>query len=225
LCFFIMLVAMSEIKQEDKFRQVADSIRQAFGYDSALFSAPGDETPMNSLIRELQAIIIPPNESREGDTDEEGIEGRVQKVTDVREGIEIVVGGKITFDRFSAVLKPAADERIARAAEKIRGKNTKVIVRGHATSEPLPPDSPYDSPMRLSYARAEAVAGALERHGVRPIRIRIEANGDREPINSQAYTEGRRAANRRVEIIVTEALVQDYAGQPLAVEEETPSDG
>ena len=224
LCFFVLLVAMSEIKEEEKFRQVVQSIRNAFGYESSLDTAPGDMDPVNALMQELQSIILPPQQSMQGDTDEEGIDGRVQKVTDVRDGIEIVVGGRIAFDRFSAVLKPRAEERIARVAEKIGGKNTKIIVRGHATREPLPEDSLYDNPLRLSYARAEAVADTLVRHGVRAARIRIEANGDREPINSQAYTEERRAVSRRVEIIVTEALLQEYAGKPMTGEQEEPPD-
>ena len=220
LCFFVIMLAMSELKQEDRFRQVAESIRQAFGYDSSLYSIPGDRTPVNSLLRELERIIVPREKNNEGDTDEEGLDGRVQKVSDIREGIEIVVGGRIAFDRFSAVLKPAAEERVARVAEKIRGHNTKIIVRGHATREPLPEDSLYENPMRLSYARAEAVADTLVRNGIRAERIRIEANGDREPINAQAYTEKRRAVNRRVEIIVTETLLQEYAGRLLTDEEE-----
>jgi chemotaxis protein MotB len=224
LCFFVLLVAMSEIKQEDRFRMVVESIRTAFGYESSLDTAPGDVTPLNALIRELQAIIVPPQQRMTGDTDEEGIDGRVRKVTDVRNGIEIVVGGRIAFERFSAVLRPMAEERLARVAEKIRGKNTKIIVRGHATREPLPEDSLYEDPMALSYARARAVGDSLERNGVRSARIVIEANGDREPINSQAYTEERRAVNRRVEIIVTEALLQEYAGKPMAGEQEETTD-
>jgi chemotaxis protein MotB len=225
LCFFVIIVAMSEIKKEDKFRQVMESIQQAFGYQSSIEVAPGDRTPVNALIRQLERIVVPSNINREGDVDEEGIDGRVEKVTDVRDGIQIVVGGRIAFERFSAVLKETAEQRIAMVAEKIRGKNTKVIVRGHATSEPLPEDSLYDDPTDLSYARARAVADTLIRHGVRAARIRVEANGDKEPIVRQAYTEQRRAVNRRVEIIVTEALLQDYAGKPTTDEEEIPSDG
>lgn len=220
LCFFVMLLSMSEIKQDDRFRQVVRSIRQAFGYESTVQVAPGQLDPVNSIVQDLQSIIVPPYESREGDTTDEGIEGRVRKVTDVREGIEIVVGGRITFDRFSGVLKPMAAERIARVAELIRGKNTKIIVRGHATREPLPEDSIYDDPLDLSYQRAKAAAKALERNGVRRVRIALEAVGHREPIKDQAYTEQRRAANRRVEIIVTEALLTDYAGEPITDEEE-----
>lgn len=162
LCFFVMLLSMSEIKKDDRFRQVVQSLRQAFGYSSSVEVAPGDVDPVNSIVQDLQTIVMPIHESREGDTIDEGIEGRVHKVTDVRDGIEIVVGGRLTFDRFSAVLKPVAEERIVGVAELIRGKNTKIIVRGHSTHEPLPDSAPYADPMALSFARAQAVAEALQ---------------------------------------------------------------
>jgi chemotaxis protein MotB len=225
LCFFVMLLSMSDIKKDEQFRQVVRSIRKAFGYSNSVQVAPGDVDPVNSIVQELQAIVVPSHESREGDSNDEGIEGRVRKVTDVRDGIEIVVGGRISFDRFSAMLKPLAEERIAGVAELIRGKNTKIIVRGHATAEPLPEDSVYESPLELSFMRAQAVADALERNGVRPARMRLEAVGDREPINRQAYTEERQAVNRRVEIIVTESLLEDYVGRPITDEQEVSGDG
>lgn len=220
LCFFVMLMSMSELKKNEQFRQVAKSVREAFGYDAAAGMAAGEVDPIDAIIRDLQAIVAPAQQGKEGDALEEGIEGRVRRVTSVRDGIEIVIGGRIIFDRFSAVLKPIAEERVAGLAELIRGKNTKVIVRGHATSEPLPADSVYSNPMDLSFMRAKAVAEVLERNGVQPVRIRLEASGDREPINRQAYTEERRAVNRRVEIIVTESLVEDYAGRPITDEQE-----
>ncbi len=225
LCFFVLLLSMSEMKKDEKFLQVVTSIREAFGYRSALQVTPGENMPLNTILEQLQNIIVPPNENREGDTDEEGIDGRVSKVTDVRDGIEIVVGGRITFDQFSAVLKPEAAQRLAAVAEKIRGTNTKIIIKGHATREPLPEESLYDDPLALSFARARAVADVLTHGEVRGERIRIEAVGDREPLNRQAYTEERRAVNRRVQIIVTESLLDDYAGRPITDELEVVDDG
>ena len=224
LCFFVLLLAMSETKKDERFRQVAASIRSAFGYDSTLEIVPGEVDPVNSIVRQLQTIIIPPYKLEEGDAEDEGIEGRVRKITDVRDGIEIVVGGRVTFDRFSAVLRPLAQQRLASVAELIRGKNTKIIIRGHATREPLPAESVFGGPLELSFARAKSVSEALEQHGVRGQRIRLESVGDREPLNRQAYSDRRRAINRRVEIIVTESLLEDYAGRPMAEEQEEPAE-
>jgi len=212
LCFFVIIVSLSEIKEDEKFQQVLDSIRSAFGFDGSLGQVPITRDTKNALLRQLQTIVIPPHVSHEGDTEEEGIQERSFRVTQVREGVQVVVGGRISFDPFSATLKPEAEDLIGALAQKIIGHNTKINVRGHATTEPVPPEHPYDGPMDLSYARARAVEAALSRFGIRSERIRIHAVGSREPLHAQAYTERRRAANRRVEIIVTESLIDDYKG-------------
>jgi len=177
---------------------------------------PIENVATNVLIERLLELEIPIVRKERGDSDEEGIHGRQFRVTNVRDGIEVVVGGRITFDRFSATLKPEARDLLAKAAERLRGYNTKILVRGHATREPLPDDSLYEDARDLSYARAKAVAWELEKNGVRRIRIVPMAVGDTEPLVRQAYTEERRALNRRVEVLVTENLIDDYAGSPLA---------
>lgn len=222
LCFFVIIVSLSEIKEDEKFQEVMDSIRTAFGYDGSLGSVPITRDTKNALLRQLQTIVIPPRISHEGDTEEEGIQERNFRVTQVREGVEIVVGGRISFDRFSATLKPEAEDLIGALASKIVGHNTKINIRGHATKEPIPPEYPYDGPMDLSYARARAVEATLRNFGIRPERIRVHAVGNREPINAQAYNEKRRASNRRVEIIVTESLIDDYKGDIVFDEASEP---
>ncbi len=225
LCVFVALVAMSEIKR-DRFQQAAESLHKAFGgYEASVGYLPLDRDTPNSLLEKLIELEIPPYTDKRGDSDEEGIHGRKFRVTNVREGLQIVVGGKVTFDRFSANLKLEAAELIAQTAERLRGYNTKIVIRGHAAREPLPEGSPFEDLRDLSYARAKAVARKLEESGVRPARISLVAAGDSEPLVRQAYTEDRRALNRRVEILVTENLVDDYAGSNLAEELKESADG
>lgn len=217
LCFFVIIVSFSEVKQNERFQKVMESLRRAFGgYQGAVGPVPIENDPTNTLVAKLLELEIPDFRKNKGDSDEEGIHGRQFRVTNVRDGIEVVVGGRITFDRFSATLKPEARDLLAKAAERLRGYNTKILVRGHATREPLPDDSLYEDARDLSYARAKAVAWELEKNGVRRIRIVPVAVGDTEPLVRQAYTEERRALNRRVEVLVTENLIDDYAGSPLA---------
>lgn len=217
LCFFVIIVSMSEMKQDQRFQQVMESLRQAFGgYEGSPGSVPLDDLPTNTLIQKLLELEVVNMKDQQGDTDEEGIHGRKFRVTNVRDGLEVVVGGRITFERFSATLMPEARELIAATAERLRGYNTKILIRGHATREPLPEDSMYEDARDLSYARAKSVARELEANGVRSIRIVPVAVGDTEPLVRQAYTDERRALNRRVEILVTEDLIDDYAGSTLA---------
>jgi len=225
LCLFVALVSMSEIKR-DRFEQAASSLQRAFGgYEGDVGELPVEAESMNTLIAKLTELEVPKLTDKRGDSPDDGIEGRKLRVTSVREGLQIVVGGKISFDRFSATLKPEARELIVQTAERIRGYNTKVVVRGHATREPLPDGSTFHDARDLSYARANAVARELEDNGIRRVRILVVAAGDSEPLTRQAYTEERRAANRRVEILVTEDLVDDYAGFSLADERKESADG
>lgn len=213
LCFFIVLVSMSEIKQDQRFMQVMESLRKAFGgYEGSIGAVPDDQPALNSVVARLMEIELNEPEREKGDSDEIGIHGKDFRVTNVRDGLEVVVGGQIAFDRFSATLKPEARELVIETANLIRGYTTRIFVRGHATNEPLPPDSAYADNQDLSYARARAVADELVRNGVRRFRIALVAVGDTEPLVQQAYTEARRALNRRVEILVTEDLVHDYSG-------------
>ena len=119
----------------------------------------------------------------------------------------------------------SARELVAKTAQILRGYNTKILIRGHATRERLPDDSLYEDARDLSYARAKAVARELERNGVRPIRLLLVGVGDTEPLVRQTYTEERRALNRRVEILVTEDLIEDYAGSTVADDLKESSDG
>lgn len=224
LCFFVIIVSMSELKQDDKFRQVVASLKQAFGYDASIGNTPINTDSINSLIQQLQTVIIPPDISHEGDADVEGIEGRVYKVTDVREGIHIEIGGRITFERFSAVLKQVSIELLGQVADKVRGKNNVIKITGHATREPLPEDNLYTDSIDLSYARARAIADEFVRHGIRSERLRVVAAGSAAPVERDDYTEELRARNRRVEIVVTEALIDEYAGQPFTGEHRESSD-
>ena len=226
LCFFVIIVSMSEVKEDQRFQEVMESLRRAFGgYEGAVGAVPIENTPANTLIARLLELETPEFEKKRGDADEKGIHGKRFRVTSVRDGMEVVVGGSITFDRFSATLKPEGRQLIARAAEHLRGYNTKILVRGHVTREPLPEDSLHEDARDLSYARAKAVALELERNGVRRIRLTPVAVADTEPLVRQAYTEERRSLNRRVEILVTEDLIEDYAGSTLADDLKESSNG
>lgn len=226
LCFFVIIVSMSELKEDERFHKVMESLKAAFGgYQGAVGPVPIENEPTNALIIRLLELEIPIHKKQEGDSDEEGIHGKKIRVTNVRDGIEVVVGGRITFDRFTATLKAEARELIRRTAERIRGYNTKISIRGHATREPLPDDSIYADSRDLSYARSKAIADELVLHGVRRIRLTLVAVGDAEPVVRQAYTEERRALNRRVEILVTEDLIEDFAGTTQSGELEESSHG
>jgi len=224
LCFFVIIVSMSEVKKDERFKQVMESIRTAFGSSGEIHTVFTDILEPNALLKKLQTIVIPRNPDK-GDSDDPGLKGKVFRVTDVRDGIEVQIGGRVTFERFSAALKPNGEFLIAQVAEKIKGHNTIIKVTGHATREPLPTDSSWPDPWSLSYARARSVADALIENGIRSERLRLIAAGDTAPLVREAYDEETRSVNRRVELVVTEATIDDYSVETFSDERQESTDG
>ena len=218
LCLFILIASMSETKKSDKFMEVLESLRTAFGYDPTIGPTPIENLSQNLMLQQLMEVVLPQYRQNKGDSDEIGLRARQVRVSDVREGTQIEIGGRIAFERFSATLAPEAENLLAQLAARIAGHNTVLKVTGHATDEPLPSDSPYNDAWGLSQARARAAGDALERYGIRPERLRLVAAGQYAPLEAHAYDEDTRAANRRVEIVVTEALVDEYKGRPFTGE-------
>ncbi len=214
LCFFVLIVSFSEIKKEDEFLAVVKEIQKAFGMKGGGGKMPTNEDPSMSLIERLEALRlrfeIRPNHSN---TDEPGMEGRETTVTKVREGLRFAVGGRITFEPGSADLSNDARMQLRKVADLIRGYNNLIEVRGHASTLELKGlDSRYEDLWELSNARAREVMLYMtsEEAGLRKDRFRLIANADREPLVHRAYSVADQRPNRRVEVLVSEALVQDF---------------
>ncbi|MCG3180663.1 MAG: hypothetical protein BIFFINMI_03026 [Phycisphaerae bacterium] len=212
LTFFIMLVAMSEVKDNDKFRKVMEAVKEAFGYEGGMGTVVSKDAPENSLITRLDEISLENFKFKAGNAQDQGVEGRENTVRRIREGIEFTIGGRIGFDFGSAELREEAKAALQEVATLIRGENNKIEIRGHSTRAETGPDKKYKDGHELSFARATAVADYLVQLHIRPDRLRRVTCGSSEPLVQRAYDEQSKAANRRVEIIVNQSLVQQFDG-------------
>jgi len=224
LCFFVIIVSLSEIKKDEKYQVVMESLRRAFGNSGEIHAIPAVAMEPNTLLKKLKEIIVQ-QKREDGDADDPGIRGKVFRVTDIQEGIHVEIGGRITFDRFSDVLKDESRELIRQVAMRTVGHNTIIKVTGHATKEPLPASSTWTDDWDLAYARARSVRDVLIDVGIRKERIRLISAGSEAPVKHQAVNEAERALNRRVEIVVTEATILDYADQGVEPELQEATDG
>lgn len=173
LCFFILVSALSEVKQDDKFAQAAQSLRETFGVQSL---AADESTPASSpLIEQFRAVRV----SAASD------EPRAFQVLESPEGIHISFGGQYQFEPSSAALSPLAGDVIRQTAERFRGGSNLIKVISRAPNEPLPEDSTYADALDLSYARSRAVINELIRGGVQTGRIQILAGGSLFPDRGQ----------------------------------------
>ncbi len=213
LCFFIILVALSEIKKEDEYRAIVEEVKKAFGMKGGGGKVPSKEDPMLSLMKRLEELQLRVSPQKDpSNTDDPGMEGKDPQVTRVREGMLFTQGGRVTFEPGSADLSNRAKRNIRVVADLIRGYNNKIEVRGHAGSMEQGVESDYPDLWSLSYARAAVVMGYMtsQEVGIRPHRIRLVANADAEPMVKRVYTASGQQPNRRAEIVVMEALVEDF---------------
>jgi len=217
LTFFILLVSLSEIKKEDEWKAVVEEVKKSFGMKGGGGRLPTDNDPALTLVKILETVQ---NQQRRqnntSNTEDPGMSGREQRVTTVRPGDFIPVGGLVTFDPGSADLSDRAMEQIRGFIDNeefdIVGTNYIIELRGHAATAEADRIEDGGDLWDLSFDRAKAVMTYLVSEGVglRQEQVRLIGNADREPLRKQAYTTADRQANRRVEILVTENVIKDY---------------
>ncbi len=219
LTFFILLLSLSEIKKEDEWKAVVEEVKKSFGMKGGGGRLPTDNDPALTLVKILETVQNQQRkEQNTSNADDPGMSGRDQRVTTVRPGEYIPVGGRITFEPGSADLNDVTRRKIRAFIEQeefdIRGTNYIVELRGHAaTAETaLIGDSGKDL-WDLSYDRAKSVMEYLvsDEIGLKQEQVRLIGAADREPLKKQAYTASQRQINRRVEVFVSENVINDYS--------------
>ena len=210
LTFFVMLLAMSEVKKEDQFLEFMQAIRQAFGYQGGVQAVPLEAVQMPRNIDYTEMLVLPIHAHDFSKAHDPGIRGDEPDVRANRPRDVFVVGGRIEFPSLSNELSEAEDARIIQFAEELRGYGTMIKVSGHCSKRPLD-DTSFIDHVDLSYRRARMVAEALIRHGIAPERIVIEAAGTNKPVASHTYTEVERLRNDVVEILQVDARVDEFA--------------
>lgn len=213
LTFFIMLVSLSEVKGDSKYRAVIESIMRQLGYNAGPLSPAGDFYPQNALVEKLKSLGAHTNSERgTGGVRTPGPDGTDLRVFRSRDGTSISVGGPLIFQPHDAAIAPEIDEILRSVALKLAGKPNKIDVRGHTSPAALPADSPFHDLFELSYERARKVVETLHRYGIERERMRISAAADNEPLPPSADKHA--VQFDRVEIFVLDTYVKDFVGQP-----------
>lgn len=217
LCFFILLQMFSELKRPQQFRRVVQHFKEAFGYIGGVGTVPVDDPPLRSLIETLETVAVQTKRERTtvSANVEPGVDGPNIRVTRVRDGIVFAVGGPSVFEPFSAEVRAETRAEIERLIPLMKGRNNKIEIVGHAAAKYLPPDSPWSSLDALAFARAESVRDILLAAGIDDRVLRISSAGMREPVRPRASDPADAAQNRRVEVILTEILVDEVDADTL----------
>jgi chemotaxis protein MotB len=215
MSFFVILAAgrPQDTATDPEFAKVVAAVKAAFKNLPETTASVDPNKDLAEIIRKLEALLKKdvPRKRAPGETNDKGIAGKSFRVRRLREGMEITAGGPVFFDPFSAVLNAQGREDVAKLGEAIKGHRNMIEIRGHALEEPRPENWTYQDAMKLSYERAAAATNELIRAGIDPRTVRIVAAGPNEPLVRGVYDPVKAGDNRRVEILVREALLDDFA--------------
>lgn len=214
LTFFIMLVSLSEMKQDQKFQAMVDSLRKRFGHDlSQLSLAPGDFRPRNSAFDGVATMGRAQKlDTHQGGDKVEAPVGDHPRVQIIRPGSRTAVGTVIYFRNEEIALTDDQRAVLREAAPLMQGKPQKIEVRGHTSLRPVSPHENYADNWDLAYQRCRSVYQYLvEELQIDPNRLRISSAGSSEPVEIGADPIKLRR-NPRVEVFLLDESVDDFFG-------------
>jgi len=211
LTFFIMLVSLSDLRADKKYRAAVESIMKRVGYTASPHAPPGPGSPLGALIEKLKSLASATDKDRgKGGVRKPGVPGKDNRTFLGREGTAIHCGEAPEFKPGSAEISETADPMLRAIAERLAGKPHKIEVRGHTSSAPLPEGSEFTDKLTLSYERGRRVMQILESEGVLREQMRISAAGDNDPPPPSPDQTTRR--EDRVVIYVLDAYARDFVG-------------
>ena len=118
--------------------------------------------------------------------------------------VKIILTGDLLFDTGRAELKPAARRSLQKMIPMLNQADYLINVAGHTDNQPIH-TAEFNSNWELSLMRANQVARFLmSESGVPRNRFSVSGHSSHQPVSSNK-TAADRAANRRVEIIISKA--------------------
>lgn len=181
LTFFIMLVSLSEIQADKKFRAVLESVAKKMGYPMGPLAPEGKHFPLNAMIEHMTKLGSHSNQTGRGGVKAKGLPAGENdqphtRVTRKRDGIAVdkcdyhflprqegsgppTTGGGRGFG--PQVVRKTAQDRMRSSTSPLKGK----VGEGDV------------NPRMFAYERARRVAERLKQGGVDPERIKFSSVG------------------------------------------------
>ncbi len=214
LTFFVLIVSFSSM-QDAKFKEVALSLRKAFGImiepQSVLRVA--DPVIPRFEIEENRELIVELELVR-AELVNQGLTNAVE-LDFVPDGIVFRLEAPVLFAPASADLVPRSHEVLDTVAGFLQKFPGEIRVEGHADDIPISTPR-FPSNWELSASRAGAVARYFQGRDLPPARIAATGLAEFRPLADNATAAGR-ARNRRVEIFLKVDRKQPPAGgKPLS---------
>ena len=219
--FFVVMFATSQ-SDSVKVGRFVDSFSKAIQWSVFSSESAGflDGAPSNPAVSEnqLQTTERPKQRPKGGEFEQpRDLKGSIKKLqasAPILAGLKIEeakgelilrLPERLVFERGKAEINPDGKVALTAIADELKARPVKLRVEGHTDSTPIRTDR-FPSNWELSTARATAViAFFIEKKDFDPDRLSASGYAEFHPIADNDTEEGR-AANRRVDLVITEVL-------------------
>lgn len=213
LTFFILLVSLSEVSQEGKYRAIMEAAQQYMGYSGAPLAPPGTNFPMNSILESLQQMqlgSVTDDVKGKGGVKQKAPPGKELRVQRMKENQGVIAGEPIFFSPGSSELSAESLALLEKIAREVVGKPHKLEIQAYSSPyvDGLP-RSPAER-MKLSYQRANLVMEHLLELRVERERMRISLSFQN---SSRPDDEQGTVSQDRVEVTVLDEYAKSYIGR------------
>jgi outer membrane protein OmpA-like peptidoglycan-associated protein len=204
----------SDSSANEDLIKVAAAVRSAFGYVPK--SGSMDPVDQRMILDQMAQPKVPDGPGQGGRTKihPDGATGTDEEVQSIRLGTQVIVGGRLIFDRGESTLTPAAISELDQIAVQIRGHLTIVLVKGHTALDDFDDNATPQQKLDLSIKRAQAVSDYLTNVGVDPKILRVVGCSTFEPVVQRQYTANAQSLNRRVEVESTPTPLEELQSPP-----------
>ena len=213
MVFFILLFAIGTVEQE-KWRQIKESLREALGADAVeeLGTRQGldvvkqvqtqvDEQTVHA-VDEVGAMVNREIEDIISEVEEfvfkNKLSGEVRVSSDER-GAVITISDVVLFPAGSSEMTPVGRKTLQQVFDLLKQFHYNVKVEGHTDNTPIH-TLRFPSNWELSASRASEVAHMLIKDGFPPERLSVEGFAEFRPKVPNTSPENR-AVNRRIEVV------------------------
>ncbi len=224
MVFFILLFAIGTVEQ-DKWRQIKESLREALGADAVeelgtrqgldVIQTQVDEQTVHA-VDEVGAMVNREMEDIISEVEEfvfkNKLSGEVRVSSDER-GAVITISDVVVFPPGSADMTSKGRKTLRQVFDVLKQFNYNVKVEGHTDNTPIH-TLRYPSNWELSASRAAEVAHMLIDDGYPPERLSVEGFAEFRPIVPNTSVENR-SRNRRIEVVYQRGSIRKRMVQIL----------
>lgn len=217
LTFFIMLVSLSEVVADQKYRDVLQALENYMGYESVPASPPGKNFPKNVIRSRVSEdrphnLGSPSDERNFGGVKTKAPKGDEIRVFRLPDGQAFSPSSPIEFSEGTTALSDPIHQAVAGIAHEAAGKPQKLEIRSFPEYFLSGRRITSQERLELGFQRADAIRKVLVEKGITPRRIRISVPLEELKERSELELGVNTVRRNHVEVVVLDQYTDSMIG-------------